>query len=406
MKGTIFAGTFAGIVLKRNCQAADGPADVKVRLTGRLTEVNKTRYWRARHSALGNNIPLCIEVLGIPKLSKHQKQMKLLVVIVNYRVADLTIDCLRSIAAEINSVPDTRVAVCENGTGDDSAGRIQKAITDNDWTSWCELTAVSPNLGFTGGNNVILRPALQSADPPQYFLLLNADTIVRPNAFRALVDFMDAHPKVGIAGSAQEFPDGKTHRSAFRFPTPLSEFEGNLKLGLMSRVLANWVTAPPNPDQTCEIDWTSGASMIIRQEVLHDIGVLDEGYYTHYEDVDFCFNARKVGWPTWYVPASLIMHIAGQSTGITVKNPKRHPPYFFEARRRYFLKNHGPAYAAMADVGFIIGLALWRLRVALTGKEDSTAPFLLRDSIRHSVFVTGFKLRDVQNPALSPPVAS
>jgi N-acetylglucosaminyl-diphospho-decaprenol L-rhamnosyltransferase len=132
--------------------------------------------------------------------------MKLLIVIVNYRVAHLTIDCLRSVAQEIASVPGTHVAVCENGTGDHSAKRIQTAITDNGWGSWCTLTAISPNLGFTGGNNVIIQPALQSEDPPQYVLLLNADTIVRPNAFKALVNFMDQHPKVGIAGSQLEDP--------------------------------------------------------------------------------------------------------------------------------------------------------------------------------------------------------
>src|SRR5262249_32296452 len=127
--------------------------------------------------------------------------MKLLVVIVNYQVAHLTIECLRSVAAEIASVPGTHVAVWENGTGDDSAERIQKAITDNGWSAWCTLKAIHPNLGFTGGNNIILGSALQSSDPPQYVLLLNADTIVRPNAFKVLVDFMDRHPKVGIAGS-------------------------------------------------------------------------------------------------------------------------------------------------------------------------------------------------------------
>ncbi len=328
--------------------------------------------------------------------------MKLLVVIVNYRVAHLTIDCLHSVADEIGRAPDTRVAVCENGTGDDSAERIQKAIDDNGWDAWCTLTAISPNLGFTGGNNAILRPALQSPDSPQYFLLLNADTIVRPNAFKALVDFMDAHPEVGIAGSAQEYPDGTRHNSAFRFPTPISEFEGNLKLGPASRLLKKWVVALP-ANCACAVDWVSGASMIIRREVLDDVGLLDEGYYTHFEDVDFCFNARKASWLVWYVPTSLIMHLAGQSTGLTVKNPKRRPAYSFEARRRYFLKNHNAAYAAMADAGLIIGLALWRLRVTLTGKTDSTPPFLLRDSIRHSVFLTGFKLREVQNPVLIQP---
>ena len=90
--------------------------------------------------------------------------MKLLVVIVNYRVAHLAIDCLHSVAEEIGSVPGTHVAVCENGTGDDSAQRIQQAIDDNGWASWCTLTKLDINLGFTGGNNAILRPAMQSAD--------------------------------------------------------------------------------------------------------------------------------------------------------------------------------------------------------------------------------------------------
>src|SRR4051812_24700083 len=125
--------------------------------------------------------------------------VKLLVVIVNYRVAHLTIDCLQSVAEEIRRLDGIEVAVCENGTGDDSAERIQKAIDTNGWGSWCKLTVQKINLGFTGGNNIILRPALQSNDPPEYFLLLNADTIVRPNAFKALVDFMDQHPQVGIA---------------------------------------------------------------------------------------------------------------------------------------------------------------------------------------------------------------
>jgi GT2 family glycosyltransferase len=326
--------------------------------------------------------------------------LKLLVVIVNYRVAHLAIDCLHSVAQEIASVPGAHVAICENGTGDDSAERIQRAIDDNGWGAWCTLTKLDVNLGFTGGNNAILRPAMQSADPPHYFLLLNADTIVRPNAFKALVDYMDQHPKVGIAGSRLEDPDGTPQRSAFRFQSPLGEFEANLKLGLVSRLLRRWIVAPPVEDRTLETDWVSGASMIIRREVFADTGLLDEGYYTYFDDIDFCFNAGKRGWPSHYVPASRVVHLVGQSTGVTTR-PKRFPPYLFEARRRYFLKNHGAFYAAMADLGMIAGLSLWRLRVLLTKKEDTTAPHLLADSIRHSVFLKGFALTDVQNPALA-----
>ena len=326
--------------------------------------------------------------------------MKLLVVIVNYRVAHLVIDCLKSAAEEIKRVPGTRVTVCENGTGDDSAERIQKAIDEHGWGAWCTLIAIDPNMGFTGGNNAILGPALLSASPPQYFLLLNADTIVRPNAFKALVDFMDQHPKVGIAGSRLEAPDGTVQASAFRFVTPISEFENSTGFGPVTRLLNHWTVVPPTPAQTSETDWVSGTSMIIRLEVFQDIGLLDEGYYTYYDDIDFCYNARRAGWPTWYVSTSRVLHLEGQSTGVTKRIRSRQPPYLFEARRRYFLKNHGPVYAAMADAARIIGLALRRLRAVLTEKQDPTPPYVLYDSIRHSVFLTGFKLRDVQNPIL------
>jgi len=325
--------------------------------------------------------------------------VKLLVVIVNYRVAHLAIDCLHSVAEEIGRVPDTHVAVCENGTGDDSAERIQRAIDANGWSPWCTLTTLDVNLGFTGGNNAVIRPALQSVTPPEYVLLLNADTIVRPNAFKALVDFMDQNPKAGIAGSRLEEPDGAPQRSAFRFQSPLGEFEGNLKLGLVSRLLSRWVVAPPVVNETFEIDWVSGASMIIRNRVLHDVGLLDEGYFTYFDDIDYCLSAKKKGWPTWYVPASRVVHLVGQSTGVNSK-PKRLPSYMLDARRRYFLKHHGPLYAAAVDACMIMGLALWRLRVMLTGKEDSTAPHALADSIRHSVFAKGFRIQDVPNPAL------
>ncbi len=326
--------------------------------------------------------------------------MKLLVVIVSYRVVHLTIDCLHSVAAEIASVPGTHVAVCENGTGDDSAQRIQKAIDENDWDSWCTLTTLVVNLGFTGGNNAVIRPALRSDDPPEYVLLLNADTIVRPNAFKALVDFMEQNPKVGIAGSRLEDPDGTPQRSAFRFQSPLGMFEGSLRLGLASRLLNRWIVAPPVVDDTFETDWVPGASMIIRQEVFKDIGPLDEGYFTYFDDIDYCFNAKKKGWPTWYVPASRVVHLVGQSTGVN-SNPKRLPPYMLDARRRYFLKNHGPLYAAAVDACMILGLTLLRLRVLLTGKKDTTAPHVVADSIRHSVFVKGFQLQDVENPSLA-----
>lgn len=122
--------------------------------------------------------------------------MKLLVVIVNYRVAPLLVECLRSVAEERDRVPDSRVAVCENGSGDNSANVLRAAIDRNGWRDWCTLTVSRDNLGFTGGNNLVIRPVLAGPDTPRYVLLLNPDTVVRSGAFEALVEFMDRNPKV------------------------------------------------------------------------------------------------------------------------------------------------------------------------------------------------------------------
>jgi N-acetylglucosaminyl-diphospho-decaprenol L-rhamnosyltransferase len=327
--------------------------------------------------------------------------MKLLIVIVNYRVAQLTIDCLHSVAAEIDSVPNTKVAVCENGTGDDSAERIQRAIDENNWGTWCNLTALPANVGFTGGNNAVIRPILASEQTPEYVFLLNADTIVRPSAFKALIDFMDAHPKVGIAGSRLEEPDGTPQRSAFRFQSPLGEFEANLKFGVVSRLLNRWIVAPPVVDHSFQTDWVSGASMVIRRPVLETVGLLDEGLFTYFDDCDICLNAKRAGWPTWYVPDSRVVHLVGQSTGVD-PTPRRLPSYVLDARRRYFLKNFGPLYSAVVDACAITGLSLGRLKVLLTRKADGTPPYLLRDSIRHSVFAKGFQVPIVRSPAAKP----
>jgi hypothetical protein len=321
-----------------------------------------------------------------------------LIVIVNFRVAPLLVECLHSVAAELSRVPGAKVAVCENGSGDGSARVLSAAIDDNRWHDWCRLIVSDVNLGFTGGNNLVIRPALEAPDPPRYVLLLNPDTVVRPGAFATLLDFMERNPKVGIAGSRLEDPDGTPQRSAFRFMSPLGEFEGNLGLGVVTRLLARWAVAPPVVDHPCETDWVPGASMIVRREVFEQVGLLDEDYFTYFDDIDFCFNARQRGWPTWYVPESRVVHLVGQSTGVTA-TPKRMPAYVLEARRRYFLKNHDPLYAALVDAATIGGLALARLRAALTGRPGTTPPNLLADSIRHSVFLKGFRLNVVSPPS-------
>lgn len=327
--------------------------------------------------------------------------MKLLIVIVNYKVTDLTVDCLKSLSGQIHDVPGAHVAVCENGTGPEAVEQLRSTIDREGWGAWVTLTAIHPNRGFTGGNNAILQPAVESGDSPEYFLLLNADTIARSGALKALVSFMDGHPEVGIAGSRLENLQGVPRSTAFRFFSVVSEFDNGLRLGLVSRLLRRWGGTRPLPSAACPTDWVSGASIMIRREVFRDIGLLDEDLYTYFDDIDICMRARKAGWPTWFVPESHVVHLMGQSTGITsVEQPKRRPSYWFEARRLFWLKNYGAFQTALADAAWLVGFAMWRVRRWIQRKPDTDPPMLLWDAICHSVFVTGFKLQPVKNPAL------
>jgi len=202
---------------------------------------------------------------------------------------------------------------------------------------------------------------------------------------------MNQHPDVGLAGSSLENSEGISWPFAFRFPSLLSELESGIRLGAVTKLLSKWVVScEMSADEPGQIDWVPGASLIIRREVFDSIGLMDEDYFLYYEETDFCLQARRSGWSCWYVPQSRVMHIAGQSTGVTSSGPPRRlPQYWFDSRRRYFVKNHGFLYAALADTVWMIGFASWRLRRAIQRKPDADPPKMLNDFLFNSVFFKG-----------------
>ncbi|MCC7350627.1 MAG: glycosyltransferase family 2 protein [Phycisphaerales bacterium] len=315
---------------------------------------------------------------------------QLAIVIVNYRTADLTIDCLRSLDHQARAL-GAKVFITDNQSGDDSPKRIGDAITANGWSDWAMMMPLERNGGFAYGNNAAVKSLLRQDHPPDYILLLNPDTIAREGALAELIQFMETHPHAGIAGSRLEDPDGTAQRSAFRFHTIASEFEGGIRLSVVSRLLNKKLVAPPVSESACPTQWLAGASMIVRRKVFEQIGLMDEAYFMYFEEVDFCLRSARAGWQCWYVPASRVVHLVGQASGVTdPRLRKRRPAYWFESRRRYFVKNHGAMYALLADAAWTGGFALWRVRRFLQRRQDTDPPKLLGDFLRHSVFVRGF----------------
>jgi GT2 family glycosyltransferase len=319
--------------------------------------------------------------------------VRVAVVIVNYRTAPFVIACLRSLAPEVASHAGLRVIVVDNASGDGEA--LAAAIRDHGW-AWASLLIAERNGGFAYGNNRGIEAGLRWPAPPDYFLLLNPDTEARPGAIEALVQFMEAHPAAGIAGSSFENPDGSEWPLAFRFPSIWSELEHGLRLAAVSRLLRNHAVARTMGREPARVDWVSGASLMVRRRVLEEVGMMDEGYFLYYEEVDLCLKAHRGGWQCWYVPQSRVMHHYGQATGMSEGAPrlKRMPAYWFESRSRYFVKNHGVAYARLADLAFGLGRSLWVLRRPLARRPVSDPPGLLADFWRTSVlFQRGEELR-------------
>jgi len=320
--------------------------------------------------------------------------VKVLVVVVNYRTPGLTIDCLESLAADGGLPADSRVVVTDNASGDDSCPRIQTAIDERGWSKWAKLMPLPLNGGFAYGNNEAIRPALLVSDRPDYVLLLNSDTRVHPSAIQTLVDFLETTPGAGMVGSRLEDPDGTCQFSTFRFPSLWSELDESLRLGPVHRLLSRFVTLVPTPAEATQVDWVAGASLLIRREVFDTIGLLDDGYFLYYEETDFCLRAARNGFPCWYEPKSRVMHLIGQSTGVTVRGKAlpRRPKYWFDSRRRYFLRNHGAAFTALLDAVWAVTYPFGRLQLSLRRKPVFDPTRLWLDYLKNSVFCRGFKL--------------
>lgn len=326
---------------------------------------------------------------------------QLLIVILNYLNTGVTLDCLHSLSAcPFVLKGGAKVVVWENGSGEEAATTLRQAIDNKQWGQWAELLVSAENLGFTGGNNRVIERAQQRGELPAYVLLLNSDTLVTDDALTSLIDFMERHPEAGVAGSQLLTESGEHQCSPFRFPGIASEFDQGLKLGLVSRLLSRWCVAMPPPESETQIDWVSGASMLLRREMLEQIGLLDEGYFTYFEDMDLCQRAHKAGWQVWYVPQSRVIHLEGASSGIGQRIAKRRPAFWFQARRRYFLKNAGALKTIAIDAVYLLGFSVWRARRFLQQKPDLDPPNMLFDFLSNSVFVQGMTVRPVEKPTI------
>jgi len=274
------------------------------------------------------------------------------VIIVNYRTPELCAQCLESLAPEAARRGDLAVIVVDNGSQPPCHDEIERVIRGRGWTRWAHVLPMHENRGFAAGNNAGLAAA--RAD---FYLLLNSDTIVRPGAIDELVGAAERHPRAGLIGPRLEWPDGRPQESAFRERTPRTELLAAASTGLLTRLLGGRSVALPVSSTPMEAEWLSFACVLIRAEVVRDVGPLDDRYFMYLEDIDYCRRARGAGWRCLYWPLSRVVHLRGGTSSVkrATQERKRRPRYYYESRARYFAKRGGSRELWLANLLWTLG---------------------------------------------------
>ncbi len=287
--------------------------------------------------------------------------------IINYRTAQLTIQCLISVLAEITRCPHitTHVVVVDNDSKDGSADEIDAWLLENDPDKCVTMVRSPENSGFSGGHN--LGMSTREAD---FYLVLNSDAEVQPGLFEAITAAAADAPKMGIFAPKLTWEDGRVQTSCFRFPGPKSEFIRGANTGYVSRLLAPWSLSLSMPPKADDIQWVSFACVLIRHEMLAQIGPMDEGYFLYFEDSEYCLRARRAGWGTCYAQEGSVIHHRGGSGPVKslASQYKRMPPYYYASRTRFLYQAHGRFGLWATNLAWLTGRGLAQLR-RLAGKK-------------------------------------
>lgn len=278
---------------------------------------------------------------------------RLAVVILNYRRAALTIDCLRSLESEIAAFPDRHVVVIEQNSDDGSADAIADAIRQHKWGAWITLVRSPVNLGFAGGNNLGFRTI-----EAQNYLLFNSDARATPGCIRELLDALELHREVGAIGPRLQDPDGTPQISCFRYRSPITEFLDAAGTSVLDRMFRKLLVPMGVFDEPTEPQWESFACIMLRRAMIEQIGPMDDGYFMYFEDIDYSRKMRKAGWRILHWPAAQVVHLRGGSSSVksAMKARKRVPKYYYEARSRYYAKFYGGAVGLwMTNVLWLLG---------------------------------------------------
>lgn len=235
------------------------------------------------------------------------------VIVLSFNTKKLTVDCVKSILAHTKNI-DYEIILIENASEDGSKEALEK-IKDSHLKVFPQKT----NLGFPGGNNVGIKKSTG-----KYVLFMNSDTLIHDNLLKEMVEWMDDHSDIGVAGCALKNPDGSIQGNGGYFPNLLRVFSW---MTIQDIPGVDTLIKPFHPmksksptkganfyTQAHELDWVMGAFALVRRDALDQVGGFDKDYYMYTEEVDLFYRIKQKGWKIWYLPQWGITHIGGASS--------------------------------------------------------------------------------------------
>ena len=283
------------------------------------------------------------------RIDKRLWHPKVAVIILNWNGLEHTTECLESLKKI--SYPNCEVIVVDNGSDGNDAELLRQRFG-----SYIRLIENDTNYGFAGGSNIGIRYALHSA-VPDYVLLLNNDTVVDPEFLGWMVKTAHVDPAIGIVGAEichYDAPDrlwSVWDRMNFWIGRPLETRQGTTE---RTEAKEGDSGAQPSPEM---VDWATGCCLLIKKQVLEDIGLLDESYFIYWDDVEYCYRAKKAGCKTVYCSMAKVWHkVSKAAMGVP-----GFALYYGTRNRFWFVKEYATRWQYRSFLIYFFGNYFWRV---------------------------------------------
>ncbi len=274
--------------------------------------------------------------------------MDVSIIIVSYNTKELTLKAIESVVNTIKNI-SYEVFIVDNASTDGSIEAIEKICNKN-----IKLICNKENLGFSAANNIAIRKAVG-----RYILLLNSDTIVKPDAIEMSIKYMDKDKEkaIGALGCKVVLRDGTLDKACKRgFPTPWNSLTYFLKLDKLfpsNKKFGGYHLTYIKDNDIAEVDCVMGAFMLLRKETIEDVGLLDEAFFMYGEDVDWCYRIKKAGWKIMYYPKAEIIHYKKASSA---KKGSKTIKEFYKSMHIFYNKNFSDKYNIIIKILVYLGV--------------------------------------------------